>query len=49
VVAVFKMIALWVPALILVVGGIAAMGFPLDRRRHALVLRRLERQVRHGG
>lgn len=47
VVAAFKLIALWIPALILVVGGIVAMGFPLDRRRHALVLRRLEGRVRH--
>jgi Na+/melibiose symporter-like transporter len=49
VVAAFKLIALWIPALILVVGGIVAMGFPLDRRRHALVLRRLEGRVRHAG
>ena len=47
VVAAFKVIALWIPALILVVGAVAAMGFPLHRQRHSLVLRRLERRVRH--
>lgn len=42
----FKLVALLVPALILVAGAFTAMAFKLDRRRHAVVLLRIERRVR---
>src|SRR3546814_12684115 len=42
----FKIVALLVPAVILLAGAMIAMGFGLDRRRHALVLRRIERRMR---
>jgi len=45
----FKVVALLVPALVLVVGAVVAMGFGLDRRRHAVVLRRIERRMQHAG
>jgi Na+/melibiose symporter-like transporter len=47
VVSAFKVIALWVPVLILVIGAWVSLCFPLDRRRHATVLYQLERRVRH--
>lgn len=47
VLAAFKVVALLVPAVILLAGAMIAMGFGLDRRRHALVLRRIERRMRH--
>ena len=43
----FKIVALLAPALILLVGTAVAVGFPLHRRRHAVVLRRIERRMRH--
>lgn len=43
----FRLIALVGPALILMVGAAVAVGFPLHRRRHAAVLRRIERRMRH--
>lgn len=43
----FKGAALVAPALILVAGAALAVRFPLDRRRHALVLRALDRRASH--
>lgn len=42
----FRMVALLVPALILLAGTAVAAGFPLHRRRHAAVLQRIERRMR---
>jgi len=44
----FKITALLVPAMIVALAGAAALCFPLDRRRHAIVLRRIEKRARHG-
>ncbi len=43
----FKVVALLVPGLILVAGAVTAMGFRLDRRAHAVVLRCIERRRQH--
>lgn len=43
----FKGVALFVPGVVLVAGAAVAMGFGLDRRRHAVVLRWIERRIRH--
>ena len=43
----FKAAALLVPAVILIAGASLAVRFPLDRRRHALVLRALNRRAVH--
>lgn len=43
----FKAAALAAPALILIAGALLAARFPLNRRRHAVVLRTLERRSRH--
>lgn len=43
----FKIVALLAPALILFAGAVTAAGFQLNRRRHAVVLRSIERRVRH--
>lgn len=43
----FKAAALLVPAVILIAGASLAVRFPLDRRRHALVLRALNRRADH--
>lgn len=43
----FKIVALLAPALILLAGTAVAVGFPLHRQRHAIVLRRIERRMRH--
>jgi glycoside/pentoside/hexuronide:cation symporter, GPH family len=43
----FKMAALVAPALILTAGAVLALRFPLDRRRHAVVLSAIERRMRH--
>jgi Na+/melibiose symporter-like transporter len=43
----FKAAALLVPAVILIVGASLAVRFPLDRHRHALVLRALNRRADH--
>lgn len=45
----FKITALLVPAAILVLAAAAALCFPLHRRRHEIVLRRIERRARHDG
>ena len=49
VVMAFKVAALLVPALILLLGAIAAVGFPLHRARHDIVRRRLEGRLVDGG
>ena len=43
----FRVVALVVPALILLAGAGTAIGFPLHRRRHAAILRRIERRMHH--
>lgn len=43
----FKAAALAAPALILTAGAVLVARFPLNRRRHAIVLRTLERRSRH--
>lgn len=43
----FKVVGLLVPALILFAGTATALGFQLNRRRHAVVLRRIEGRMPH--
>jgi len=47
VLAEFKVVALLAPGIILLAGAATAVGFRLDRRRHAVVLRSIERRTRH--
>jgi Na+/melibiose symporter-like transporter len=47
VLASFKIVALLAPVLILLAGTAVAVGFPLHRSRHAVVLRGIERRMRH--
>ncbi len=49
VITAFKVAALLVPALILLGGAVSAVGFPLHRRRHDIVRRRLESRMADGG